>query len=350
LRAALAACALALGLAVSARAAEEKVEVLDEAPLTYVVKPGDTLWGIAKRFLKDAYQWPEVWYVNDQKVTNPHLIYPGDVLKLVYKNRRTVTEQAPPEPVLEVTRLEPQVRTQPLPPAIPTIPIEAIREFLRGPRLITADQLSVSPYLVAFADDHLVGGAGNAIYVQDLRYNTNQRYYDVVRKGEVYTDPDNDQILGYEAMPVGEAEVRTPGQPSSAVLSRSFREALIGDYLLPSEADAFRADFFPSAPARPIGGRIISVYDGMSQIGQYQIVAMNRGTIHGLQPGHVLDIFQSGKRVADPYRKDKVQLPDEFAGQLLVFKVTPRVSFGLVMEATRPVHRLDKVEKPVPRG
>lgn len=332
--------------------ASSEISIQDEAPLIYVVKPGDTLWGIAKRFLKDAYQWPEVWYANDTKVTNPHLIFPGDVLKLVYKNKRPVvvreeTPLPPPEP-LNVARLSPQIRNLELPAAIPTIPLEAIRDFLRGPRLVTADQLAASPYLLAFSEEHIVGGSGNGIYVQNLKTRGNQTYFDVVRKGEVYRDPDDNEVIGYEAMPIGEAEVTKFGEPSKAVLSRTFREALLGDHLLPSEADAFRANFYPRPPPREIRGRIISVYDGVSQIGQYQIVAMNRGAQHGLEQGHVLDILQAGVLAPDPYSKRRVRLPDEHAGQLLVFKVTPRVSFGLVMEVTRPVHRLDKVEKPVP--
>lgn len=318
----------------------------DDAPLIYVVKPGDTLWGIANRFLLDPWQWPEVWIVNDQ-VRNPHRIYPGDVLKLVFVNGR---------PRLQgdggsgggLERVSPQVRVQPLEGAIPMIPIEVIRDFLRGPRLVTNEELNASPYVLAFDDGRLVGGAGNDVYVQNLKAEEKTYRYSVVRKGEIYRDPDNGDVLGYEGTPVGEVEVREYGQPSTAVLSRSTREALVGDRLLPTEAEAFSKDFFPHAPDQAVGGRIISVFDGFSQIGQYQIVTINRGAKHGLEPGHVVDVLQSGLRADDPYSNARVSLPEVYAGRALVFKVTPRVSFALVMSAVRPMHKLDKVEKPAP--
>lgn len=326
------------------------VSVAEEAPFRYVVQPGDTLWSISKRFLDDPWQWPEVWYINDE-VANPHLIFPGDVLTLIQnKGRAVVTREAPPAPTLNVSKVSPQVRRLPLEQAIPTIPIDAIREFLRGPRLVTADELARAPYVLAFEEDHIVGGSGNTVYVQDLAQSTGALQYAVIRKGEAYRDPDDGALLGYEAMPVAEADIMRYGEPATGQLARSFREALIGDHLLPIMADEFRADFLPHAPQAQVDGKIISVYDGVSQIGQFQIVAMNRGSQHGLEPGHVLDIFQVGSLTTDPYTRKRVRLPDEFAGQLMVFRVTPRVSFGLVMEVFKPVHRLDRVENPNLRG
>ncbi|MGQ0620581.1 MAG: LysM peptidoglycan-binding domain-containing protein [Panacagrimonas sp.] len=323
--------------------AEQPVAVREDAPLTYVVKPGDTLWGIANRFLLDPWQWPEVWVANDQ-VRNPHRIYPGDVLTLSFIDGRPLVASSYSG---RLERLSPQVRELPLEGSIPMIPIEAIRDFLRGPRLVTTDELGASPYLLAFAEEHIVGGSGMGIYVQNLVPDQQAYRYSVVRKGALYRDPDNGDLLGYEAVPVGEAEVQEYGRPSTAVLSKTSREALIGDRLLPAESEAFQENFFPHAPTRPVGGRIISVFDGFSQIGQYQIIALNRGTDHGLEPGHVLDVSRSGRRAPDPYGTyGSVALPELYAGQALVFKVTPRVSFALVMSAVRPIHLLDQVEKP----
>lgn len=322
------------------------VALRDEAPLTYTVKAGDTLWGIANRFLLDPWQWPEVWYVNDQ-IRNPHKIYPGDVLKLVYVNGRPQLMRGDRMAGAGVERLSPQVREMPLDSAIPMIPIDAIRQFLNGPRLVTNEELGAAPYVLSFADGHLAGGAGIGIYVQNLP--SDQGYsYSVVRRGQIYRDPDNGDVLGHEAVPVGYAEVSEYGAPASAMLVRTTREALIGDRLLSVEPEAFSENFYPRAPEKAVGGRIIAVTDGFSQIGQYQIVAMNRGSNHGLEPGHVLDILQAGRTAQDPYSIRRVALPEVYAGQLLVFKVTPRVSYGLVMSVTKPVHELDKVEKPVP--
>lgn len=329
----------------AATAAAGTVALREDAPLRYVVKRGDTLWDIAGHFLRDPWQWPELWYGNSQ-VRNPHRIYPGDVLTLVSIDGRTrLVSDGPLE------RLSPQVREEALDTALPAIPIEAIRNFLRGPRLVTLEEAERAPYVVAFVDERLAVGANSDIYVRNLAAPAADRYA-VVRVGEPYRDPDTRKLIGYEAIPAGEAELRAPdlppGNPAVMRVTQSSREVLIADRLLPIEAESFEAHFYPHAPQSAVNGRIISVFDGLSQISQYQIVALNRGTEHGIDPGTVLDILQAGRVVADPYTKEAVPLPDQYAGVLMVFKVTPRLSYALVMNATRPLHVLDKVVRPSP--
>lgn len=308
-----------------------------DAPLRYVVQAGDTLWSIASRYLLDPWQWPEIWIVNGQ-VANPHLIYPGDVLQLSVVDGR-------PRLGLAVERLSPQVRQSRIEEAIPTIPLAAIRDFLRGPRLVTPETLEHAPYLLAFADEHLVGGEGNLVYARRIVAGEPYRYA-VVRPGQAYRDPDDGSVLGYEALPTGQADVREFGDPATLLLSASYREVLVGDKLLPVEDEPFKADFYPHAPDRPVGGRIIAAFDGLSQIAQFQIIAINRGSRHGLEPGHVLQIRREGERVRDPVTGKRIALPDQPAGQILVFKTTPRLSYALVMSVTRPAQVLDKVEQP----
>ncbi len=329
----------------AAAASAGSLSLREDAPLRYVVKKGDTLWDIAQHFLRDPWQWPELWYTNSQ-VRNPHQIYPGDVLTLVSIDGQTrLVSDGPLE------RLSPRIREEALDASLPAIPIEAIRNFLRGPRLVTLEETKRAPYIVAFVDERLAVGANNDVYVKNLAqpiaYN-----YAVVRVGEPYRDPETRNLLGYEAIPTGEAELRTPDAPVGVTavmrVTKSSREVLIADRLLPIEAESFDANFFPHAPLSPVDGRIISVFDGLSQISQYQIVALNRGSEHGVDPGTVLDILQSGRVVPDPYTRKGIALPEQYAGVLMVFKVTPKLSYGLVMNAIRPLHVLDKVAKPSP--
>ena len=320
-----------------ATAAAGDLSLRHDAPLHYTVKPGDTLWGIANYYLSDAWQWPQLWYTNGQ-IKNPHLIYPGEILTLVMVNGR-------PRLTLAEDRLHPRIRELPLDQAIPAIPIDAVREFLRGPRLVTKAEAEKAPYVVEFADESLIAGQNNNVYVKNLP-NNGIASWSLVKVGSAYTDPDTHEVLGYEAIPTGEADVREYGKPAEMRLTRSPQEVEIGNRLLPLEAESFKADFYPHPPAQPVDGRILSVYGGLTQIAQYDIVAINRGSRDGLDPGTMLGIYQQGQKVPDPYGDGKIQLPEQKAGLLMVFKVTPRLSYGLVLKETRAAHQYDKVHSP----
>ena len=245
----------------------------------------------------------------------------------------------------DLERLTPRVRPLGLGEGLQAIPIDAIRHFLKGPRAVDLDTLNRAPYILAFADEHLIGGADMDVFVKKLP-ETADTAFSIVRKGVAYKDPDTGELLGYEAIPSGELEVRHFGDPADGRITSSVQEVLTGDRLLPPEAENFQANFYPRAPAGPVGGKIISVYNGVTNIGQYQIVALNRGGKHGLEPGHVLDIRQASRTVKDPVTGKKTKLPEQDAGVLMVFKTMQGISYGLVMEATRAVHVLDHVEKP----
>ena len=319
-------------------------QVREDAPLRYVVQPGDTLWDVSKRFLLEPWQWPEIWYVNDQ-VANPHLIYPGDVLTLIWRDGRPMVARED----LDVEYLSPRVRELPLEAAIPTIPLEAIRDFLRRARVVSAEDLRTAPYVLGFADPRLVVGAGSEVYVRNMPADETYQY-DAVRIGERYVDPDSGEFLGWEAIPVADMEVRRYGEPATAMVARSYRETRAGDRLLEPEPDAFTANFYPRPADAGLAGRIISVFDGVSQIGQYQVVTLSRGAVDGVEVGHVLNVFQSGRRTRDPYSGVHVPLPEVFAGTVMVFKLEERVSFALVVDAEREIHLYDRVRGPQAGG
>ena len=320
-----------------ATAAAGDLSLRENAPLHYTVKKGDTLWGIANYYLRDAWQWPQLWYTNG-RIKNPHLIYPGEVLTLVMVNGH-------PRLILAEDRLHPRIHEMPLDQAIPAIPIDAIREFLRGPRLITKEQIDKAPYVVEFTEEHVIVGQNSSVYVKNLPKNATSSW-SLVKVGNPYTDPDTHEVLGFEAIPTGEADLREYGQPAEMILTKSPQEVEIGNRLLPLESESFKADFYPHAPAVPVDGRILTVYGGLSQIAQYDIVAINRGSRDGLDPGTMLGIYQPGQTVPDPYSDDKVKLPEQKSGLLMVFKVTPRLSYGLVLKETRASHLYDKVHNP----
>jgi hypothetical protein len=314
-------------------------------PNEYVVQPGDTLWDIASTFLKDPWYWPEIWHVNPD-IRNPHLIYPGDVLELVWIDG---------EPRIMVRgsayRLSPQARITPLDAAVRSIPYEQIAAFLSKGLVLEKDQIDGLPYILATRDKHLIAAAGNDIYVRGGEPAEPGTRYSVVHVGEELVDPDNNEVVGYQGIYVGEGALARGGDPATVALTDTNREALRGDRLLPESVD-IPLNFFPKAPDTDVEGRIISVVDGVSQIGQYMVVVLNRGARDGLAPGHVLTVFQAGDVVTDRFgggamfRGEKVTLPDEEAGTVMVFKVYDRIAYGLVMEATSAIHVLDAVRNP----
>jgi hypothetical protein len=330
-----------------------------DAPNEYTVKTGDTLWDISKVFLRDPWYWPEIWYVNPQ-VANPHLIYPGDVLKLVYidgQPRVTVGDRGGPTESGGGKRLSPQVRREPLSQAITAIPYDVIAGFMGRPTLLDGDQVKKAPYVVALRDGHVIGATGNEIYAKGIGSAAADSRYSVIHVEEKLYDPETRDLLGYSGLYVGSGPVATTGDPAKLLLTDSAREALQGDKLFPESVDV-NVDFVPHAPASDINARVIAVRDH-TRMGTFQVIALNRGQRAGLEPGHVLAISQAGSVVRDSYSKGgmsaststrghgkAVQLPDERIGLAMVFKAFDRMSYALVMETSHEIRQGDLAGNP----
>jgi hypothetical protein len=327
-------------------AAEADPVALNPAhPDRYTVVKGDTLWDIAGKFLQSPWRWPDVWHVNPQ-IENPHLIYPGDVIELVYVDGKPQLRMSRSKTV----KLSPKVRESELPPAIPTIPLDAIYPFLVRHHVLSEGELDDAPYIVDFATDHLVGSKDVTIYVRSIETKeiTN---FEIVRSGAPYKDADSGEILGYEALHIGGAELKRTGDPATLIPNRTEQEVLVGDRLISAVENRPITEFYPKTPDSQVKGSIISVLNGVTQIGQHNVVVLDRGAEDGLQPGDVLAVYSLGETVPDhvsPALRDTVKLPDEEAGILMVFRTFPRISFGLILRSTRPLHILDRVGNPEP--
>jgi len=331
----------------------EAVPLAEGAPQQYTVKEGDTLWDIANTFLRDPWYWPEVWYVNPQ-VENPHLIYPGDVLALVtIDGRQRITN------VQAATyRVSPTARATPLSDSINSIPYEQIASFLSKGMILEKDEAELLPYILATRGDHLMASAGNEIYIRGGRPSPNGTRFSIIHIGDELRDPDDNDVIGFQGIYVGEGAQSRGGDPTTIALTDTSREALVGDRLVP-ESVTLPLNFFPKAPDLDVKGRIISVIDGVSLIGQFQVVVLNRGARNGLAPGDVLSVFQAGEEIRDRYANgsltgsggfgggQKITLPEEQAGTVMIFKVYDRIGYGLVMEATSDIHVLDAIRNPI---
>lgn len=328
-----------------------RIALAPNAPDSYVVKRGDTLWGIARTFLRDPWYWPEIWHVNPQ-VENPHLIYPGDTLRLVYIDGqpRIVLERG------DTVHVSPRLRSEPREAPIKTIPFQTVAAFMSKPSVLTDEQLKEAGYLLSSRDNHEAISEGNTIYVRGLKSVEVGQRYAIVHVGDALHDPDDNALIGYNGIYTGSGRVTRSGDPTTLLMTDSSRESEPGDKVLPGNIDV-ALDFVPSAPRKPVTGRIMAVSDGVNTIGQYQVVVINRGARDGLAPGNVLMVYDAGGLVSDrekhgflsgssEFFAEKVRLPDERTGTFMVFKTYDRVSYGLIMEAKDIIRVKDRVSNP----
>jgi hypothetical protein len=320
----------------------DELTLRPDRPDVYVVVRGDTLWDISGRFLEKPWRWPELWGANPQ-VANPHLIYPGDRLRLVMTadGPRLVRDGAGGGP----GALGPKVRATPIDTAIPPIPLKHIRAYLEEAVVLHSNRAADFAYVASAADEHLAVGGGDRVYGRNTSAQVGEAL-DIFRIGDVYRDPETGEQLGYNALYIGQANVQKTGDPATLGVTKARREVLAGDVMIPAEESLLQAAYVPRPAPATARGHIIGVIDGVSQIGQNSVVVLSRGKRDGLELGHVLQVDQVPPPIHDPVARKRVQPPSDPAGTVMVFRLFDRVSYALVMTATRPMHLLDEVSSP----
>jgi hypothetical protein len=323
-------------------------------PDEYTVKKGDTLWDISATFLSSPWLWPEIWHVNPQ-IENPHLIFPGDLIKLIYLDgqpRLTVERTLKMVPgaaggaINGATKLSPSIRVQNNEDAISAIPLDKVDAFLSRSRVVEPGVLETAPYMLAGQQQHVIVGAGDLAYARGS-FDSSISNYGIYRKGQVFKDPVTKEVLGVYAQGIGTIAVEgIEGEVAKVDVVRTYEEVRPGDQLLPSEDRAVDSVFYPSSPDDEINAQIVAVEGGVTQVGKFNVVIINRGEREGLQIGNVLAIYKTGEVVRDRVKGGKIALPDERAGLLMVFRTFEKLSFGLVLEADRALAVNDKVKNP----
>ncbi|HXU94428.1 MAG TPA: LysM peptidoglycan-binding domain-containing protein [Gallionella sp.] len=324
-----------------AAAPEARPEIRSDAPDQHVVVKGDTLWDISAMFFKDPWKWPYIWGMNKDTIKDPHWIYPGDVIVL---DRATGTLRVGGAiPSGNVVKLSPQVRESSSEhDAIPSIPANAIAPFLSQPLVIEEGALKGAPTLIGAREGRVILGEGDIAFVKGLSADKGNKWQ-LYRPGKTFVDPDTKEVLGIEAIYLGNAEATNFGDVSTVTITRSLQEIYKGDRLVVPTGETV-STYLPRAPASNISSRIISVYGGVSLGGQSTVVTLNKGKRDGLEVGHVLALYRKGETVKD--NGDNVTLPDERYGLAFVFRVFDKVSYALVMQTRLPVQLLDRAQTP----
>jgi hypothetical protein len=249
----------------------------------------------------------------------------------------------------EVIRLEPQVRTLPDTPGSHDIPFAAIRPFLATTRALEPAELDKAARVVNFDDERLVAGAGDVFYAEPVT-DAGSSGYQLFRSGDTYRDAHSGELLGYEGLYIGTASLESPGEPAVFRLTETVREAHIGDRLLRSKTERLLPTAIPAPPEFALNGSIIGVIDGVTQIGQYQIVVIDRGLRNGLKTGHLLRIVQDAMAHDDIFEKpagqDGTRYPPENKGQLMIIHPYEKMSFALIVNTRKAVHVFDTVTAP----
>lgn len=322
------------------------LDLKPDAPQQYTVKKGDTLWGISQFFTDDPWQWPEIWFNNPQ-IENPHLIFPGDIIGLVDINGQTMLTVKRRGADNGTVRMQPSARVESIDSAIPAIPQDAIRGFLRHHQVTTKKALDSAPRIIAGREGRVMMGMGDKVYATGDFGEKLAASYGVYRRGVAYYDPKTRELLGLEAQEIGRAKVVADGDEVVTLeLTSSNQQVAAGDLLLRHGNNRLIANYHPKAPSAQVDGTILAVSGGVSQIGQYDVVVLNRGSREGLEEGAVLAVNQLGAIVNDRAAGKKVRLPNERAGTLMVFKTYEKMSYGLIMSATNAIRVGDAFTNP----
>lgn len=325
-------------------AAAAPAELADDAPDTYTVVRGDTLWDISGRFLKEPWRWPEVWRLNRDEIRNPHRIYPGQVILLDRSGPYLSIGRRVGGPLYE--KRFPQVYSEPLADALPSIPMQAIEPFLTRPLVVDAARLAEAGTIVATETNRVFSGPGDTVFAKDV--DGDPEVWEVFRPAKPIVDPVTNEVLGHEAAFLGRARVTEAGRPATLKLISAVEEIGVGDRLVVSEQPEVFS-FVPHSPEGPVEGRLIDIPRGVSETGRHHVVTLNLGSRAGLERGHVLALHRNRGSVVykDAAGDEEVfDLPQQRYGLLFVFRVFERVAYALVMDSDGPVTIGDIVRQP----
>ena len=334
--------ALILAVTAACAFAAEPLKLVDNPPDRHIVVPGDTLWGISGKFLKQPWRWPEVWRMNQAEIKNPHLIYPGDIVLLDHFGGSPRLKIAKPMN----NKLQPTIYSEAVQQAIPSIPPNIIEPYISQPLIIEPGEHDGLARIVATQEDRLMLGSGDTAFVSGIPDASIEKW-NVFRRGKPLKDPETGEIIAHEAFFLGNMRLVQPGEPAVLRVTLAKEEMGRGDRLLPAPPPEI-ISYAPHRPEQQIAAKVMSIYGGVNEGGPGYVISLNRGKNEGLEIGHVLALYRD--RVAtgmdEDGRRVQTALPEERYALAFVFRVFNRVAYALVVESSKSVIIGDSARNP----
>lgn len=337
--------ALLLSFLISNVALADKVKLAENAPDSYTVVKGDTLWDISGRFLQHPWRWPEVWRMNREQIRNPHWIYPGQTIYLD-RSGPYLSLNKPGEEVrvTEDGRLKPKVYEEGENP-IASVNFGNIEQYLTSPLVFPEEEIPNPAVIIASDDGRVNSAKGDTVFAKNVTAGVSD--WQIFRRAGKIVDPVTQEVLGYEAEDIGAARVVQDGAPATLTLMNAKREVSPGDRMLPAPK-AEILSFVPHVPTNDIAGRVVKLPLALQSAGKNSVVILNVGRVAGIERGHVLALYRNRGEVDYKLdgKKEHFKLPDNRYGLIFVFRVFEKVSYGLVVDANMAVRIADTVGKP----
>ncbi|MBC3766613.1 LysM peptidoglycan-binding domain-containing protein [Neptunicella marina] len=328
--------------------------VKPDAPETYTVKKGDTLWDISSMYLDKPWQWPELWR-NNTNIVNPHLIYPGDILTLVI-NQHGEAELAlnrSPEVTKPLIKLSPQgKRVKKEAEPVPTLAWSVIEKFVTKDQVMSEDAFDALPVVLGDADAGIRFASGDLV-ITDKLPDIEGQYAIVRREGELIDLDGN--VLGIHARYVAKATLSINESKDMTLVNvtDSQFEANRGDRLIPYQPTKHEKAL-GLVPANQQVGHILTNLKQYQLMGKYDVVALDLGR-DDVVPGTVMGVYTQGPAInasKNPTYKgetswldsifefaDEKQQPAIKVGELVVFNVFENSSYALITRSAKVIKR-----------
>jgi len=349
-------------------AGAEQLKLNDKAPKVYVVEKGDTLWDISSIFLEQPWLWPKLWRMNPE-INNPHLIYPGDVLRLVYDQHgqpQLVVEQV--AKVKPERKLSPSIRKELKSTPVPTLPLNVIAPYIQYDSLLTQEQIDQAPYIIGSDRGYKSSVDGFKVYVTDNLSAGDS--YAIYHKGKEIIDPETNQSLGFNIKLAGTAMAIKQGDmanktPGTLLVNSASREIRSGNIVLPlNQGQLLPSLFTMQAVQEGFRGKIIKSASDGREFSKLEVIMINRGHSDGVKEGDILSILRKSPSVvetpkgpqytADSSRWSRMSaengseynMPEESIGQAMIFRVYDNAAMALILRSERPARLMDSVSSP----